>query len=262
MEGRWDPAQYCRFRAERGQAFLDLVARLPEGPVRRAADLGCGTGEHAQMLARRWPEATVWGVDSSEEMLARALAGELPDNLRFVHQDLRDWEPPGPLDRIVSNAVLHWLPDHATVLRRFVGWLAPGGVLAVQLPRRRGEVDAILDELLAAPPWAQLLSGVQRPHVESPSWYADELARLGLQVDLWETIYYHRFPGPESVIEWLKGTTLRPFLERLAGEQLDLFHAELGRRVAAAYRPGPHGVLYAFRRLFFLAERAGIAGSP
>ena len=157
------PAQYERFRGERARPFFDLVGRLPDGRVRRVADLGCGTGELTRTLLERWPEADVVGIDYSQEMLARASAGSTQPRLRFVRADLASWEPEAPLDRIVSNAALQWLPEHGVLLERLTRFLAPEGALAVQVPHNRGEgAFRALDELCLEAPWRERFQHAER----------------------------------------------------------------------------------------------------
>jgi len=253
----WDPPQYGRFERERAQPFFDLVARLPDGAVRRAADLGCGPGPLTRTLALRWPDAVVWGVDSSAEMLRAARSEPAPPNLRFVEADLAAWQPEAPLDRIVSNAALQWLPDHARVLASLVGRLAPAGALAVQMPNTDdAPTHRALAELCDASPWREKLGhGALRPRIESPAWYADHLASLDLDVELWETTYYHRLAGPSGVVEWIKGSALRPVLSRLAARDAEAFLAAYTARIERLYPAGPHGVLLPYARLFFVAVR-------
>src|SRR5437899_2644805 len=162
----WDPEQYERFKQERSRPFFDLLARLPEGPVRYAADLGCGTGELTRVLLAKWPRAHVWGVDCSDTMLQQARAAGSEPSLTFVEADLAEWRAPEPLDRIVSNAAIHWVPDHAALLQRLASQLAPGGVLSVQVPNNRAEAAyRFLAELASEPPWADRLSEGPNPTV-------------------------------------------------------------------------------------------------
>jgi trans-aconitate 2-methyltransferase len=252
---RWDPEQYDRYQDERARPFHDLLGRLPDrgaGSVRTAADLGCGTCALTRTLLDRWPDARVWAVDSSREMLDQA--GTVPGRLELVCDDLRGWTPPDPLDRIVSNAALQWVPDHDSLLERLVSWLAPSGALAVQVPNNRSEaIYRHLDRLSAEPAWNDRVADLPTPHVEEVGWYHEKLSGLGLEVELWETVYYHPVAGVDGVIEWLKGTSLRPILSRLDEEEAERFLDELRRRAAPAY-PG-EVCLFPFRRLFFVARR-------
>ena len=251
----WDPIQYERFRKERSRPFRDLLARIPDGDVRRVADLGCGTGDLTRLLPARWPAARVWGVDSSPEMLERGRLKPCPERLQFVEADLRQWTPESPLDRVISNAALQWVPDHRALLERLAGFLAPGGVLGVQVPANQDQPShRIVAGLLAAPEWVgRLPAGLPRPSIESPSWYANCLAKIGLRAEVWESICYHDLPEAAEVVEWLKGSTLRPILAALGPAGAAEFLAELTPQITAEYRGRGEGVLFPFRRLFFIA---------
>lgn len=254
----WDPAQYARFERERAQPFFDLVARLPEGPVRSAADLGCGSGELTRTLADRWPDAAIVGVDSSEAMLARAAESATHPRVRFVHGDLRTWRPAAPVDRLVSNAALQWAGDHDSLLASWVDCLAPGGALAVQMPDNDDEPT----HRIAAALWRdarfarQLGDAPPARRVHAAEWYGDRLLALGCTADVWRTTYLHRMRDAADVVEWVKGTLLRPVLSRLTGAPLDAFLTAYTQGVRAAYPGGPHGLWFPFPRLFFVAQRA------
>jgi trans-aconitate 2-methyltransferase len=252
----WDPEQYRRFEAERSRPFFDLVQRTPRSGIANAADLGCGTGALTATLLARWPGATITGVDSSPEMLERAAAIEAPERLRFLQGDLRHWQPGHPLDCILSNAVFQWVPGHASLMPRLVSLLAPRGTLAFQVPNNRIEpAYVVLWELREQEPWVHLVPDDRRFYVEEPSWYVDTFADLGCDVDLWETIYYHQLPGPDAVVEWIKGSALRPVMSRLDEAQRAEFLATFTERVRQLYPAGPGGTLFPFRRLFVVAQR-------
>lgn len=260
VKGDWDPQRYCQFRAERAQPFHDLLHRIPRIRVRRAADLGCGTGDLTRLLLERWPEARIVGVDSSAHMLAVAsqeAGARNSDRLCFELADLATWRSPVPLDCLVANASLHWVPEHARLLRHLVDQLAPGGVLAVQMPRNRDEaIYRAAEDLLAEAPWCQRVTeGGLAVTVESPGFYAHALAELGLQPTVWETVYQHALPSAAAIVDWLAGTTLRPVLARLDANEQGVFLAALATRAAELYPAGPAGVLFPFRRLFFVASR-------
>lgn len=254
----WDPGQYQRFRAERSRPFFDLLGQLPDGERLRVADLGCGTGELTVTLLARWSDAIIWGVDHSAAMLA--VAAQLPASpqLHFVQADIAAWQPDTRLDRIISNAVLHWLPDHEQLLTHLRTLLAPGGILAIQMP---ANFDAPSHQLLAQViiqgPWAAVLNNWSGQYgIQSAAWYVDVLSRLGLTVELWETTYYHLLTGADAVLEWVKGTTLRPVLSRLNPNDQGNFLALYGEALRHAYPSGPYGTLFPFRRLFFVARRS------
>jgi trans-aconitate 2-methyltransferase len=254
----WDPAQYLRFAGERSRPFGELMARVGAEDPKRVADLGCGPGELTALLAARWPGAEVTGVDSSPKMIeaARACPDPAAARIQFTLGDLRDWQPAGPHDVIVSNAVLQWLPDHLAVLARWPALLAPGGWLAVQVP---GNFDQpshqILRDLAASPRWRPLLRGVplNRQSAE-PAQYLDLLARAGCEVDAWETTYQHVLPGDDPVLEWYKGSGLRPVLAALDPPAAAEFVAEYGAAARAAYPRRPYGTVLPFRRVFVVAR--------
>jgi trans-aconitate 2-methyltransferase len=235
------------------------VARLPGGAVRSAADLGCGAGELTRTLAERWPDAVITGVDSSEDMLARAAAQPAHPRVRFALGDLRAWRPPAPVDRVVSNAALQWVGDHDALLARLVECLAPGGALAVQMPDNDDEpTHRIAATLWRDARFAPLLG--QAPaerRVRPGAWYGERLLALGCEVEVWRTTYLHRLRDAADVVEWVKGTLLRPVLSRLADDDLAAFLAAYTERVRDAYPVGPHGVWFPFPRLFFVAQRSG-----
>src|SRR5579871_6412773 len=290
----WDAGQYLRFGGERARPFFDLMAQVGATSPRYVADLGCGPGNLTTALAERWPGATVTGVDNSAEMIAAARAltghGELGPaaglaagssgwdggrespvrgvtggsapgggiaNLSFEVGDVRDWRPRGPVDVLVCNAVLQWVPGHEELLLRWADLLAPDGWLAFQLP---GNVDqpshAIVEEMARSARWRALLADVKlNRQAGDPADYVALLARPGFEVDAWETTYLHLLHGENPVLEWTKGTTLRPVLDALDAERAAAFVREYAERVAAEYHPNPFGTLFPFRRVFTVLHR-------
>lgn len=254
----WDPQQYLRFSNERSRPFFDLLARVPDEEVRTAADLGCGPGNLTATLVDRWPNAAVWGVDSSPEMLASATRLFVQPRLHFLQADLASWRPEQPLDRIVSNAAIQWVPDHEAVLRHLFALLASGGVLAVQMPNNFDEpAHRLLAEVVQQEPWTSAVGQWrERYFVQSASWYTTTLYRLGYSdIDVWETIYQHILQGPDAVLEWMKGTALRPVLSRLAANQQAQFLTSYQARLQETYPESAYGTLFSFRRLFFVARK-------
>jgi trans-aconitate 2-methyltransferase len=259
----WDAACYERFREERSRPFHDLIARLPlDHPVARAADLGCGTGELTALLLDRWPRAAIAGVDSSPEMLAKARVRAVPGRLTFVEADAAVWRPPAPLDAVVANALLQWIPDHDRTIAHLASILAPRGVLAVQMP---GNDDApshaAIRDVSARGPWASALAGAREPAPGCGRELVGYIRRLwdaGFEgVDAWESTYVHVLAGDDAVLDWVTGTALRPLLARLDGPVREAFIQELGRRLRAAYPRDARGTLFPFRRLFWVARRRG-----
>jgi trans-aconitate 2-methyltransferase len=252
----WDPGQYLRFGDERGRPFADLLARVDVAAPGYVVDLGCGPGNLTALLAERWPRARVLGVDNSPEMIAAARAGAA-GRLSFTLADIRDWQPDQPADVFVCNAVLQWVPDHLHLLTRWAGLLAPGGCLAVQLPGNFDQPShAILADLARSDRWRSLLADVSlNRQAEDPAAYLDLLARAGCQVDAWETTYLHVLRGDDPVLEWYKGTGLRPVLGALTPQRTAEFLAEYAARARDAYPPQPYGTVLPFRRVFVVATR-------
>jgi trans-aconitate 2-methyltransferase len=252
----WNPAQYTRFRDERKRPFHELLARVPASAPGLVADLGCGTGDLTLTLSARWPQAEVCGVDSSEAMVAEALRQPAPPWVRFECSDLAHWQPPAPLDVLISNAALHWLPDHGALLTRLGGLLAPGGVLAFQVPANFKEPShRRVEEVRTWPRFAARLASVRRGHAEPLAFYEAYLSGLGFTVDAWETAYLHVLPGEDAVLQWLLGTTLRPVLAALGSEEGAAFLDALRPLLRQDYPAHARGTPFLFRRRFLVAVR-------
>lgn len=254
----WDPAQYLRFAGPRLQPALDLLARIPNPRPKTVYDLGCGTGSITRILAERWPDARIVGIDGSASMLDQARGGAHAPNLTWIEADLRRWQAEAPADVVYSNAALHWLDDHESLFPRILSQLAPGGVLAVQMPRNfAAPSHTSLAATVEAGPWRErLLPLLRRVPVAAPAVYHALLATRTRRLDIWETEYLHVLEGDNPVVEWTKGSALRPFLDKLDVPDRERFLADYGARVRAAYPPERDGTtLFPFRRLFMVAER-------
>jgi trans-aconitate 2-methyltransferase len=251
----WNPDTYLQFADERGRPFADLLARVGATDPAVVVDLGCGPGQLTASLARRWPSCSVLGIDSSAAMVERARehAGE---RVRFVEGDLRTWSPEAPVDVLVSNATLQWVPDHRALLPRLLQAVRPGGWLAFQVP---GNFDApshtILHALALDPRYAAATRDLARPAAADPAEYLADLVALGCTVDAWETTYLHVLAGPDAVFRWISGTGARPVLQALDGTRRQEFETEYRARLAEAYPEQPWGTLLPFRRVFVVAQR-------
>ena len=252
----WDADQYLKFDAERTQPARDLLARVPLPAPRRIVDLGCGPGNSTELLARRFPTAEVTGVDSSPDMLAQARKDH-PTG-RWIEADIAAFTPDGAFDLIFSNAALQWVPDHARLFPALFAALPPGGVLAVQMPRNFAAPNhALLRETAASPRWAARMPDEARlMPVGDPGLYYDLLTPIAARLDIFEIEYLHVLDGPEGVVEWMKGSGLRPFLQRLDASEHPAFLADYLDRLRVAYPSRADGkVLFPFRRLFLVAVR-------
>jgi trans-aconitate 2-methyltransferase len=256
----WNPQQYLKFAEERTQPCRDLAGRIAVANVRRVIDLGCGPGNSTAVLRDRWPDAEFTGLDSSAEMMERARR-EYPGQ-RWIAGDIAEWSAgnDGPFDVVFSNAAMPWVNDHAAVYPQLLSRVAPGGALAIQIP---GNIDALphrlMREVAASPEWIRSF-----PHGEVREWhhhemefYYDTLACAAARLDLWATEYLHILPDAEAIVEWYRGTGLRPFLEVLETDaERQRFAADYLAALRPHYPPRPAGgVLFPFRRIFLIAYK-------
>jgi trans-aconitate 2-methyltransferase len=252
----WDTALYLRFEAERTQPARDLLSRV-DAPPRRIVDLGCGPGTSTRLLAERFPKAEILAVDNSEPMLAEARR-RLP-NTHFAQADIATWEPSEPPDLIFANAALQWLPDHEELFPRLMSYLADGGALAVQMPDNRQEPSHALMRLVAADgPWADRLVPIAKTRavIATHGDYYEWLKPLSGTLDIWQTTYVHPMSGVGAVVDWFRGSALRPFLNPLDVCEREQFIERYMRELAAAYGVEPEGgLLFLYPRLFILARK-------
>ncbi|KAA1419252.1 methyltransferase domain-containing protein [Nocardioides humilatus] len=254
MAHAWDPDRYLAYADERGRPFVDLVSRIDAATPSVVVDLGCGPGNLTRLLAERWPGATVSGVDSSPEMIAKATA-TVP-GIDFAVGDVRTWSHGGEVDVLVSNATLQWLPDHLDLLPRLVAQVRPGGWFAFQVPGNFGEPShTIRTDLAAEEPYAEHAGSAAVPSSWDAATYLRALQDLGCEVDAWETTYLHVLHGPDPVFTWVSGTGARPTLQALPDDLRPGFEEEFKRRLRAAYPDDGRGVVLPFRRIFAVARK-------
>ncbi|WP_296580771.1 trans-aconitate 2-methyltransferase [Xanthobacter sp.] len=257
MPADWNASQYLKFEDQRTRPARDLLAAVPLQSAAFVVDLGCGPGNSTEILAQRFPGAELLGLDTSPAMLEAARA-RLP-GVTFALGDASTFTLPKPADLIYANAVLQWVPDHATLLPRLVSLLAPGGVLAVQMPDNLEEPSHVaMRETAMAGPWADTLHAATRARavLPEPGGYYDMLKPHAGAVDVWHTIYNHPLDGIPAIVEWVKGTGLRPFIDPLEGDERTQFLEEYAARLADAYLPRVDGkVLLAFPRFFIVAVK-------
>jgi trans-aconitate 2-methyltransferase len=254
----WSAKQYVAFEDERTRPVRDLLAALPPIDARSVIDLGCGPGNSTQALAERYPAARVAGIDSSPDMIAAARR-RLP-KVDFAVSSVQDLKRGGPFDVILANAVLQWVPDHASLLPQLIGMLAPHGALAVQMPDNLdGPAHRLMREIAQDGPWAAKLAGAAaaRTPLASVDWYYDLLQPLCARVDFWRTTYFHPLAGgAAAIVEWFKGSGLRPFIEPLNDAERSAYLERYTAAIAQAYPPAANGsVLLPFPRLFLLGVR-------
>lgn len=251
---RWDPDQYLAFEDHRLRPAAELLARVPAPAPRLVVDLGCGAGNVTALLRRRWPGARIVGIDNSAEMLARARERAGAD--AWVEADIRHWTPEEKPDVLYSNAVLQWLDGHAVLFPRLAGFVAPGGCLAIQIPANHDEpAHSLVVEVARDGPWRERLEPVLRERsAEEAEVYYDLLRPHVRTLDIWRTDYVQALTGENPVVEFIKGSRLRPLLDALDEPERGAFEAAYAARVAASYPKRAGGVtLFPFRRLFIVA---------
>lgn len=254
----WNPALYRRYEDERTRPAQELLARVPLSGATHVVDLGCGPGNSTELLANRFPTAKVVGTDNSEAMLASARE-RLPQ-ARFELSDIATWAPQDQApDLIYANAALQWVPDHEQLIPRLFAALAPGGVLAIQMPDNREEpTHRLMRAVAAEAPWAEPIGNADRLRtlLLPLGGYYDLLAPDAARVDVWHTIYQHPMANAAAIVEWVRGTGLKPFVDRLPADLQASYLAEYERRVDQAYPARTDGKrLLAFPRMFIVAQK-------
>ena len=250
----WEPQTYLRYADIRFRAGLDLIARIPKLDYSTIYDLGCGTGHLTRILADTFPASKVTGIDSSPEMLSEARR-EFPA-LNWQQGDIQSWRPPAPPDLIYTNAALQWVPGHETLLPSLLSKLRAGGVLAMQVPRHfesashQGLKDVVLQS-----EWHATLEPLLLPTIPAPESYWRWLSPHARNLDIWETIYLQVLDGKDPVVNFMRGTALRPFLSALPEPEASKFIDAFAESMAKAYPPQANGqTLFPFRRLFLVAQ--------
>jgi trans-aconitate 2-methyltransferase len=255
----WDPNLYLKYAGERTRPAADLIGQIRLESPAQIVDLGCGPGNSTEQLRRRWPQAAITGVDNSPEMLAQAKANH-PD-WQWILCDIEGWKPEPAVDLIFSNAALHWVPGHATLFRGLIGGVAREGALAAQMPNNfQSAAHEVIQEVAASgdPRWSKALASAPGTFTVQPAaFYYDVLRKHSSRVDIWETEYQHVMDGPKAVFDWIRGTGMRPYLDRLPDdEQRRKFEEMCLEGFQEAYRPNDQGkVLFPFRRMFIVAYR-------
>ena len=257
----WNPEQYLKFSEERTQPCRDLAARVSIPDVHHVVDLGCGPGNSTQVLAERWPDAEITGVDSAAEMINAAIQAH--PRGRWIVGDIAKWagEEEQQFDVVFSNAALQWLPDHTGLYPKLFARVAAGGVLAIQIPSSLDRpAYRLLREMAASIGWRRWFptGRVRTWHAQDWEFYYDLLAPLAARVDMWQTEYFHVMPNAETVVEWYKTTGMRPYLNAIGEDaDRDKFITEYTEKIRAAYPPRPDGkILFSFLRIFLIAYRA------
>jgi trans-aconitate 2-methyltransferase len=250
----WNPTRYLQFADHRSRPFAEMVARV-DGEPATIVDLGCGPGHLTTVLRGRWPDATIHGVDSSPEMIDKAMADNTDDRTTYELADVATWEPAAPVDLLISNALFQWVPDQLDVIRRLAGAVVPGGTFALQVPRNYDAPShQLLHRISSQPPYAEHTEGLHERRGTEPEAYLELFTGLGWTTDLWETTYFHVLPGDDPVFDWISGTGARPILQALPDGLREQFVADYQAALRDAYPARPWGTVLPFTRTFAVAR--------
>lgn len=254
----WQPDKYLKYKRERTQPSIDLVNRIAiDFDPKYIVDFGCGPGNSTQVLVNRWPSASVTGVDISDSMIAKAKT-DYP-NQRWMMGDAHTFTSNVKYDIVFSNATLHWITDHESLLKHFHGLVSDGGAVAVQLPLFWDmPLGQLIDRIANSSRWKDMMSGVRNVFtMHDHSFYYNLLAPLFQSIDLWQTDYMHILDSPASIFEMVQSTGLRPYLDRLkSDEEKQAFEKEVFDGTVKAYPLEKDGkVIYPFKRLFFIGYK-------
>lgn len=252
----WSSEQYLKFKKQRTQPAIDLAKRIAEYCPKSVLDIGCGPGNSTAVLKKTFPEAHILGIDNSEDMINKAKQ-TYPD-IDFMLRDITSGSDElGTYDVIFSNACLQWVPDHEALIPRLMDMLGSGGVLAVQMPMNGGEtLFRIIGDVIKEPKWGFSQSNTETNETLKPEEYFDILSSCSSSFDIWETVYYHAMPDVEAMVEWVKGTRLRPYLNALDGNTAAELEHVITERAASAYKAQKNGeIIFRFRRFFFTAVK-------
>jgi trans-aconitate 2-methyltransferase len=259
LKADWNADLYRQFEQERTRPAQDLLAHVMIDDPQQVVDLGCGPGNSTELLVRRFPTATIIGMDSSDDMLASA-AKRLPQ-CQFIKADIATWQAEPQPDLLYANASLQWVPDHQWLFPRLLADLTPGGVLAIQMPDNFEEPSHRLMRRVAQEgPWSSAIGNAAALRVQRLplTEYYDLLAPQAAVIDVWRTIYHHPMPNVEAIVSWVRSTGLRPFLDPLSADQQAGFLAAYTQEIDRAYPPHADGRrLLAFPRMFIVAQRQG-----
>jgi trans-aconitate 2-methyltransferase len=251
----WDPDRYLQFAEERSRPFVDLVSRVGSEP-RTIVDLGCGPGHLTEVLRARWPDATIVGVDSSHDMIDKAIADNDDPQVSYELADVATWQPRHPAELIISNALFQWVPGQMDVIERLGTHVTPGGTFALQVPNNySGQSHRLLDAVASQEPYVTFTEGLHLDRGTNPVAYLDLFAGAGWSVDVWETTYLHVLQGEDPVFEWISGTGARPVLQALPYGLREQFTEAYQAVLREAYPRRPWGTVLPFARTFVIARR-------
>ena len=252
----WNSEQYLKFINQRTQPAIDLVQRIEIKNPQKVLDIGCGPGNSTKVLKNVFPKAHILGIDSSEDMIKKAR--ETYPDIEFKFMDITDESQNlENIDIIFSNACLQWIPNHREFIPKIFSKLSKGGVLAVQIPLNSQEkLFKIMRETVNEDKWNFSSMSVEPNTTLKCEEYFDILSSLTDNFNIWETVYYHNMPSINAMVEWIKGTRLRPYLNALNSIDAKKLIDEISEKASRVYAKQENGeIIFKFRRFFFTATR-------
>ena len=253
----WDPNLYLKFSDQRARPAADLIAQIKLDHPEQIIDLGCGTGNSTEQLHQRWPKSQLTGLDNSDNMLAQARKNH-PD-WEWVQSSIESWNQGNAYDLVFSNAALHWVPDHTTIFPRLLSRVSAGGALAVQMPYNfQSPAHQGMKRVAADPRWGGKLDGASEKYFVQPiAFYYRALSTTAAVLNLWEAEYLQIMDSPRAILEWVRGTAMRGYLERLPDEAERKGFEELClKEFERSYVTEENGkILFPYRRMFMVAYR-------
>jgi len=256
-KNEWNPEKYLQFKSERTQPAIDLVSRINIVQPKSIIDIGCGPGNSTQILVNRWPNSEVVGLDNSTTMIEKARQ-DYPEQ-KWIIETAENIDPNRKYDLIFSNATLQWVPHHETLLPKFLDCVNPGGAIAVQIPKFKNmPINVAIETVANYPKWTKYTKGCEDLFtLKNPDFYYDILNKLAKRVELWETSYFHILNSWESIIDFIRTTGLKPYLDRLPSDEMRYeFEQEVLAECKKYYKLQSNGkVLFPFDRLFFIGYK-------
>lgn len=254
---KWDAAQYLKFEAERTQPAADLTARLQLENPKKILDIGCGPGNSTRLLKDKYPSADVFGIDKSPEMIEAAKKSHPDINFQIKDAEAELKETGGGFDVVFSNAAIQWIPNHEKLIPEMMALVNTGGILGVQIPMTdEAPMYEIVQSLLKQPEWENEFASPRIFYNSPQNQYYEILSKLSDKFSIWETIYFHLMPANENILEWYRGTGIRPYLEQLTPEKAERFEKQILEELKKRYPKQSDGtIIMRFPRLFFTAEK-------
>lgn len=254
----WNPDLYMQFGSERTRPSIDLVSRIKTVNPKNIIDIGCGPGNSTQVLINRWPNAAITGLDNSQEMIKKAKCDHPAQE--WIHADITTFEAEIKYDILFSNAVIQWIPNHESLMKKFHDMLCDDGLIAVQIPLFWDmPLGSIVKETSKNHIWNKKLGEISDFFTfHNYSFYYDELSLLFNKVEMWRTDYFHIFKNHLKILNMMKSAGLRPYLNRLeSDDEKNIFENEILEKIETKYSKQKNGnIILPFKRLFFIGYKS------